>query len=124
MNERITTYLDEVYGNGSKNAQNLAQLVAAFEQKYETKVGDILIGRTGDEFDAMALFCEGYVAVISIQPEQSKYSGFVPYNSIERVEFDDNDGMVDGLGYYRLKVKGHHHWAMDAIRAHILPRFK
>lgn len=124
MNERITTYLDEVYGNGSKNAQNLAQLVAAFEQKYETKVGDILIGRTGDEFDAMALFCEGYVAVISIQPEQSKYSGFRPYNSIKSVEFDDNDGMVSGLDYHVLYVKGHHHWAMDAIRAHILPRFK
>lgn len=142
MNERITTYLDEVYGNGSKNAQNLAQLVAAFEQKYETKVGDILISEdneyvhTGGRdsylslnsekvvFDVMALFCERYIAFISIQPERTKLSYFLTYSSIKYASFNDLDSYMN-LDHYKLeKVKGHPHWAMDAIRAHILPRFK
>lgn len=141
MNERITAYLNEVYGNGSKNAQNLAQLVAAFEQKYDTKVGDILISEyssyvhTGRDnrgmldsekvvFDVMALFCERYIAFVSIQPERTKLSYFRAYSSIKDVSFNDVDSYMDFDRYDLEKVKGHPHWAMDAIRAHILPRFK
>lgn len=143
MNERITAYLDEVYGNGSKNAQNLAQLVAAFEQKYETKVGDILISENSMSvyaggrdsrylhlnyenvvFDVMALFCENYIAFISIQPERTKLSYFLTYSSIKYASFNDLDSYMN-LDHYKLeKVKGHPHWAMDAIRTYILPRFK
>lgn len=143
MNERITAYLNEVYGIGSKNAQSLAQLVAAFEQKYETKVGDILISEdsmsvyTGGRneylslnsdrvvFDVMALFCENYVAFISVLPEKTRVSYFSPYSSIKGVQFNDSDNYMSICGAYDLeKVKGHPHWAMDVIRTHFLPRFK
>lgn len=141
MNERITAYLNEVYGIGSKNAQSLAQLVAAFEQKYETKVWDILISEdsgyvnTGRDdrgslnsekvvFDIMALFCERYIAFISIQPERTKLSYFMAYSSIKDVSFNDVDSYMKIEGYYLEKVKGHPHWAMDVIRTHFLPRFK
>lgn len=141
MNEKITAYLNEVYGKETEDVVNLSQLVEAFEEKYETKVGDILISEDSmyihydrDDslilsckkvvFDVIVFFCENYIAYISIQPEQTKLSYFQKYSSIETVRFNDLDSYMT-IGDYKLeKVKGHPHWAMDAIRAHILPRFK
>lgn len=141
MNERITTYLNEVYGRGSETARNLAQQVGAFEQMYVTKVGIILIsedsayihnGRDSQldlnyervMFDSMVLFCENYVAFIPIHPERTRRSSFWAYSSIRNVSFNDVDGYMVIDDYCLEKVKGHPHWAMDAIRRNVLPRFK
>lgn len=72
----------------------------------------------------MALFCDSYVAIVSLQPEIAERYFFMRYAHINTVSFNKEDLSMMVEDYRLEKVKGHPHWAMDAIRRNVLPRFK
>lgn len=140
MNEKIITYLAEVYG--TNDAQSKLLLVNHFEETYNAIVNDVLVsedsiylhnGERDDEkslpsnrtvIDVMALFCDSYVAIVSLQPEIAEMYFFMRYAHINTVSFNKEDLSMMVEDYRLEKVKGHPHWAMDAIRRNVLPRFK
>lgn len=135
MNNRITTYLTEVYGEGSANARKLSALVDAFEKKYDTIVDNVLVYEEeiyasdvyGENYDgprriyypALALFCKDYFASVSLQPDVVNMTVIDTYRT--SAYFLDNTRKLRIGGFDFPKVLGDPHWAMDVIRMDVIP---
>lgn len=133
MNERITEYLDEVYGKNSQDAKAVENVVESFEKKYGNTVRNVLAfneednyGEESYHYQSLALFCDTYWVTLSLQPEIwnriyfCKYPDDVNYiETIKKLNFRGTSG-----NFYFPEVLGHPHWAMDVIRMNILPHFQ
>ena len=135
MNNRITTYFAEVYGEGSVNTRKLIDLVDAFERKYDTIVNNVLVYTekiyTGDlygenyqgpsyiYYNALALFCKDYFASISLQPDLVNMTKIESYG--DPAYFLENTHRLRFNGFDFQKVLGEPHWAMDVIRMDVIP---
>lgn len=133
MNDRIHTYLTELYKETSEDYKKIDQLIDAVEKKLNVTIQDMLIFEEDNYlyaeppiplYRAVALFTEKYFVVTSIQPEIYRSTTVRSYYH-DGACFDEETRRLAIIGSFDFaNVYGQTHWAMDIIMKYVIPRIE